>query len=97
MCADKILVYSYAEIFAYLGSTLAGFMEVTVVPNEQMSICTNCHKRKILNTAILENVRKWCFSPTALCIKCCRTGAADLDNVIEMCMPDGRILPTFHV
>ncbi len=91
-----MLVYSHAEIFAYLGSTMAGFMEVTVVPNEQMSICTNCHKPKTLNTAILENVRKWCFGVNTTCIRCWRTGAVP-DNVIEMCMPDGQTLPVFHV
>ena len=95
-CADQMLVYSHAEIFAYLGSTMAGFMEVTVVPVEQMSICTNCHKPKALDTATLENVRKWCFGVNSVCIRCCRT-AAVLDNVIEMCMPDGQTLPVFHV
>ncbi|KAF6231378.1 hypothetical protein HO173_010338 [Letharia columbiana] len=55
-------VYSYGEMFEGLGASMAGFVEVTVVPAEQMNICTNCGIRKTVNAVTLQNIRKWCFA-----------------------------------
>lgn len=74
---------------------MAGFVEVTVVPVEQMNVCTNCGIRKTVNAVTLQNIRKWCFGVNSLCIKCCRTGAVP-GNVTELCMPDGQIFSRLY-
>ena len=88
-------MYSYAEVFEVLGSTMTGYFEVTVVPTDTMNICTKCGDRKATNPLMLRHIRQWCFGVNTLCGKCFRSGAMP-DNVIEACMPDGQIFRRFR-
>ena len=74
-------------------------MEVTVVSVDAMGVCTNCGIRKTVGPATLRIIRQWCFGANSFCTRCCRLGRSGgvQDNVIEMCMPDGQVHPTFHI
>lgn len=75
---------------------MAGFVEVTVVSVDDMSICTNCGDRSPVTPAMLSSIRKWCFGVDTHCGRCFRAGALPA-NVIEACMSDGRTFPTFRI
>ena len=74
---------------------MTGYYEVTVVPTDAMNICTNCGVRKATTPTMLQQIRQWCYGVNSLCGRCFRSGAMP-DNVIETCMPDGRILRRFR-
>ena len=89
---NRVLEDIFVEMFEALGSTMAGFTEVTVVSLEQMGLCTRCGRRMTIGAESLQIIREWCFEVKTQCGKCSLEEGID-SNVIEMCIQseDGHV------
>ena len=91
--ADRVLKDIFAEMFEVLGSTMAGFTEVTVVSPEQMGLCTRCGCPVTIGAEMLQIIRQWCFNVNTQCKSCHKIKGVN-KNVIEACIGDenGQVL-----
>ena len=91
---NRVLEDICVEMFEALGSTMAGFTEVTVVSLEQMGVCVGCGRRMTIGAEVLQTLRKYCFGVNMRCGKYYQMEGVG-KNVVELCMgsEDGQVLP----
>lgn len=91
---NRVLEDIFVEMFEALGSTMAGFTEVTVISLEQMGVCAGCGRRMTIGAEILQTLRKYCFGVNMRCGRYYQMKGVD-KNVVELCMggEDGQVLP----